>query len=238
MSTGTNERLDAVLQVIYLVFNEGYSASAGAVVTRHDLSREAIRLGRLVYGLLPESEVAGLLALMLLHESRRATRTSPEGELVLLEDQDRSRWDRSQIDEGIGLVAAAFRRPPVGRFAIQAAIAAEHAGALSAGATDWRRIVALYDQLRGRVPSGVVDLNRAVAVAFRDGPEAGLKLIEAIVESGELEGYHLVYAAQADLFRRLGRLAEAEAAYRRALDLVRQEPERRFLERRLADLDP
>jgi RNA polymerase sigma-70 factor (ECF subfamily) len=227
------DRLDAVLQVIYLVYNEGYSASSGASVTRADLAAEAIRLARLLLDLLPDPEVAGLLGLMLLHESRRDARTSADGDLILLEDQDRARWDQVRIEEGRGLVARAFAAARVGRFAIQAAIAAEHAAAPSARATNWARIVALYDLLLEADPSSVVALNRAAAVAFRDGPAAGLALIDTIRGAGDLEGYHLVHAARADLLRRLGRTSEASAEYVRALGLARQEPERRFLAKRL-----
>ncbi len=230
------DRLDVVLQVIYLVFNEGYSASSGAVLTRADLSGEAIRLGRLLLELLPEPESMGLLALMLLHESRRAARASPTGELVLLDDQDRSRWNREQIAEGLGLVehALASRRP--GAYTIQAAIAAVHARAPTAAATDWNEIVGWYDVLQRANPSPVVELNRAVAVAMRDGPLSGLALVDAILERGDLGDYRFAHAARADLCRRLGRSSEARAAYARALALTQQEPERRFLERRLAEL--
>jgi RNA polymerase sigma-70 factor (ECF subfamily) len=230
------DRLDTVLQVIYLVFNEGYSASSGESVTRADLSGEAIRLGRLLLELLPEPEVAGLLALMLLQESRRLARASPEGDLVLLEEQDRSLWSRDQIAEGQGLVEQAFASRQLGPYTLQAAIAAVHAGAPSAAATDWTEIVVLYDVLVRVVPSPVVELNRAVAVAMRDGPAAGLALIDAILARGELADYHLAHAARADLFRRLGRTGEARVAYERALGLARQEPERRFLKRRLAEV--
>jgi RNA polymerase sigma-70 factor (ECF subfamily) len=230
------ERLDTVLQVIYLVFNEGYSASAGESLTRPDLSAEAIRLGRLLLDLLPEPEVVGLLALMLLQESRRVARTSPAGDLVLLEDQDRSLWNREQIAEGKALVERALASGRFGPYTLQAALAAVHAEAPTAAATDWAQIVGLYDVLAQLTPSPVVALNRAVAVAMRDGPGAGLALIDAILARGDLADYHLAHAARADLCRRLGRTAEARAAYRRALELARQEPERRFLERRLADL--
>ncbi|MCC6191793.1 MAG: RNA polymerase sigma factor [Anaerolineales bacterium] len=230
------ERLDTVLQVVYLVFNEGYSASAGEALTRADLSGEAIRLGRLLAELLPEPEVLGLLALMLLHEARRAARTSPAGDLVPLEAQDRSLWDRALIAAGRALVERAFASGRAGRFGLQAAIVAVHAQAPSAAATDWATIVALYDQLARAQPSPVVDLNRAVAVAMHDGPEAGLRLIDAILARGALDGYHLAHAARADLYRRLGRTAEAREAYERALSLTQQAPERRFLERRLAEL--
>jgi len=230
------ERLDSVLHVIYLVFNEGYSASSGASVTRLDLSGEAIRLGRLLAELLPEPEALGLLALMLLHESRRAARSNSAGDLVLLDEQDRSRWNAELIGEGLALVERALSSRRFGPYAIQAAIAALHAEAKDAAATDWSQIVGLYDVLLRSEPSAVIELNRAVAVAMRDGPEAGLFLIEALLGRGELSGYHLAHSARADLYRRLGRVDEAAAAYRRALDLVRQEPERRFIERRLAEL--
>jgi len=229
------DRLDAVLRVIYLVFNEGYAASSGALVTRHDLSAEAIRLGRLLVELLPEPEAMGLLALMLLHDSRRAARSSASGELILLEDQDRSLWNRDQIAEGIQLVERALKSNG-GPYAIQAAIAAVHAEAPSAVATDWAEIVGLYDVLSQANPSPVIELNRAVAVAMRDGPAAGLTLIEAILERGDLMDYRLAHAARAELCRRLGRTAEARASFERALALTRQEPERRFLERRLAEM--
>jgi RNA polymerase sigma-70 factor (ECF subfamily) len=230
------DRLDSVLRVIYLVFNEGYSASSGASLTRHDLSGEAIRLGRLLLALLPEPEVRGLLALLLLQESRRAARTSPTGDLVLLEDQDRSLWNREQIAEGTALVRQALASRQIGPYTLQAAIAAVHAEAPTAAATDWDQIVGLYDVLALAAPSPVVELNRAVAVAMRDGPQAGLALVDAILARGDLADYHLAHAARADLCRRLGRTAEARAAYERALSLTRQEPERRFLERRLAEL--
>jgi RNA polymerase sigma-70 factor (ECF subfamily) len=234
------DRLESVLQVIYLVFNEGYSASSGATLTRHDLSAEAIRLGRLLLELLPqppEPEAVGLLALMLLHESRRAARTTPEGELVLLGEQDRSRWDGTLIEEGRALVPRALAARSVGPFALQAAISAVHAEAPQAAATDWAQIVGLYDVLLRLEPSAVVELNRAAAVAMRDGPAAGLALIEAILARGELADYHLAHSARADLYRRLNRQAEAAEAYRRALSLARQEPERRFLARRLAEVE-
>ena len=230
------DRLDTVLQVVYLVFNEGYSASSGESLTRPDLSREAIRLGRLLVELLPEPEVVGLLALMLLQESRRAARTSPTGDLVLLEDQDRSLWNREQIAEGKRLIERALASRRFGPYTLQAAIAAVHADAPSAPATDWAQIVGLYDLLVRVEQSPVVELNRAVAVAMRDGPEAGLALIDAIFAHGDLAEYHLAHAARADLCRRLGRTVEARASYQRALALTRQEPERRFLERRLATL--
>jgi RNA polymerase sigma-70 factor, ECF subfamily len=230
------DRLDSVLHVVYLVFNEGYSASSGASLTRHDLSGEAIRLGRLLVDLLPDPEALGLLALMLLQESRRSARTSPDGKLVLLDEQDRSRWDANQIAEGSALVRRAFSSRRIGPYTLQAAIAAVHSRAHQAADTDWAEIVALYDML-GRVePSPVVELNRAVAVAMRDGPAAGLALIDAILERGELADYHFAYAARADLCRRLGRIAEARAAYAQALRLVQQGAERRFLERRLSEL--
>ncbi|MGQ0667341.1 MAG: RNA polymerase sigma factor, partial [Nitrospiraceae bacterium] len=229
--------LDAVLRVVYLVFNEGYSASSGNFLTRADLSGEAIRLGRLLLALLPESEVMGLLALMLLHESRRATRTSPEGDLILLEQQDRTRWNREQIAEGMALVERALSSRRFGPYTIQAAIAAVHAETATSQATDWAQIVALYDILMRADPSPVVELNRAVAVAMRDGPSAGLELINTILARGDLSDYHLIHSARADLSRRLGRTAEARSSYERALSLTQQEPERRFLERRLKALE-
>ena len=233
------DRLDSVLYVVYLVFNEGYSASSGASLTRHDLSGEAIRLGRLLIELLPEPaepEALGLLALMLLHESRRAARTSAAGELVLLDEQDRARWDRELIAQGSALVERALRSRRFGPYTLQAAIAAVHAEAASAEATDWAQIVGLYDVLARADPSPVVELNRAAAVAMRDGPSAGLALIDAILARGDLNDYHLAHSARADLCRRLGNTAEARASYGHALALTRQEPERRFLERRLAEL--
>jgi RNA polymerase sigma-70 factor (ECF subfamily) len=230
------DRLDTVLQVVYLVFNEGYSASSGRSLTRPDLSGEAIRLGRLLIELLPEPGAVGLLALMLLQESRRAARTSPTGDLVLLEDQDRSLWNGEQIGEGKRLVERALSSRRFGPYTLQAAIAAVHAGAPNAAATDWAEIVGLYDVLVRVEPSPVVELNRAVAVAMRDGPEAGLALIDTIFAHGDLAEYHLAHAARADLCRRLGRTSEARASYERALALARQEPERRFLERRLREL--
>ena len=230
------DRLEAVLRVIYLVFNEGYSASSGDSLTRHDLSGEAIRLGRVLIELLPEVEATGLLALMLLQDSRRAARTTPTGDLILLEDQDRTLWNRDQIAEGVVLVQSALSMGQVGSYTIQAAIAAVHAQAPSATATDWGHIVALYDLLLQTNPSPVVELNRAVAVAMRDGPETGLDLIHAILARGDLKTYHLAHAARADLCRRLGRTAEARISYERALSLTQQEPERRFLERRLSEL--
>jgi RNA polymerase sigma-70 factor (ECF subfamily) len=229
-------RLDVVLQVIYLVFNEGYSASSGAAITRADLSGEAIRLGRLLVELLPEPEVMGLVALMLLHESRRTARTSHIGEVVLLDDQDRSLWNADQIAEGKALVQQALASRRFGAYTLQAAISAVHADAVNPAATDWAQIVGLYDVLAQIEPSPVVDLNRAVAVAMRDGPAAGLELIDAILARGELADYHLAHAARADLCRRLGRTGEARAAYEQALTLARQEPERRFLERRVGEL--
>ena len=234
--TDLPDRLDAVLRVVYLVFNEGYSASSGASLTRHDLSSEAIRLGRLLLELLPEPDVVGLLALMLLQESRRSARTSPSGDLVLLENQDRSLWNRDYITEGLALVERALSSRRFGPYTLQAAIAAAHAEAPSAAATDWKQIVGLYDALVRADPSPVVELNRAVAVAIREGPAAGLSLIDAILTRGDLRNYHLAHAARADLCRRLGRTSEARAAYKRALSLTQQEPERRFLERRLAEL--
>jgi RNA polymerase sigma-70 factor (ECF subfamily) len=230
------DRLDAVLRIIYLVFNEGYSTSSGDSLTRHDLSGEAIRLGRVLIELLPEPEAMGLLGLMLLQDSRRAARTSPTGDLILLEDQDRSLWNQSQITEGVSLVQRALSTGQVGPYTIQAAIAAVHAQAPSAAATDWGHIVALYDLLLQAHPSPVVALNRAVAVAMRDGPLAGLTLIDTILAQGDLGNYHLIHAARADLCRRLGRTSEARAAYERALSLAQQEPERRFLEKRLSEL--
>lgn len=238
------DRLDAVLQVIYLVYNEGYSASSGETLRRKDLASEAIRLARLLNDLLPEPEVQGLLALMLLHESRRAARTSPTGDLILLNDQDRRLWDRSRIAEGLLLVERAFTRGAAGTLApgacgpytLQAAIAAVHAQAPYPEATDWPRIVALYDALSQLTQSPVVELNRAVAVAMRDGPAAGLALIDAILARGDLVDYHLAHAARADLLRRLDRPGEARSAYESALALARQEPERRFLERRILEV--
>ena len=230
------ERLGGVLHVIYLVFNEGYAASAGEALTRPDLSGEAIRLGRLLLALLPEPEVAGLVALMLLHESRRAARTTPSGDIVLLEDQDRARWDAALIDEGLALARRALAAQPAGPYALQAAIAAEHARAPSVAATDWPRIVALYDALACAAPSPVIELNRAVAVVMRDGPAAGLALVEGILARGKLAEYHLAHATRADLCRRLGRTGDARRSYERALGLVRQESERRFIERRLASM--
>src|SRR5438094_1545647 len=235
--TDLPDRLDAVLRVVYLVFNEGYSASSGGSVTRHDLSGEAIRLGRLLIELLPEPEAVGLLALMLLQDSRRAARTSPTGDLILLDDQDRSLWNQDQIAEGISLVGKALSSRRIGPYTLQAAIAAVHAQASSPAVTDWAQIVGLYDVLMRASPSPVVELNRAVAVAMRDGPLAGLALIDVILKRGDLAKYYLAHSARADLCRRLGRTAEARASYERALSLTEQEPERRFLERRLAELN-
>ena len=230
------ERLDSVLRVVYLVFNEGYSASSGQSLTRVDLSGEAIRLGRLIVELLPEPEAMGLLALMLLQESRRTARTSLSGELVLLSDQDRSLWNRDQISEGSALVTRSLASQRFGPYTLQAAIAAVHADAVSADATDWDEIAGLYDLLLRVEPTPVVELNRAVAIAMRDGPDEGLALIEAILARGDLKDYHLAHAARADLCRRLGKTAQARASYKRAIALARQGPERRFLERRLAEL--
>jgi len=229
-------RLDAVLRVIYLVFNEGYDASSGQQLTRADLSTEAIRLGRLVAELLPEPEVLGLLALMLLHESRREARTSPSGELVRLDEQDRSRWDRALIAEGTRLVRRALLSRRFGSYTIQAAISAVHAEAADSGATDWNEIVGLYDVLLSTDLSPIVELNRAVAVAMRDGPESGLRVIDQILARGDLRDYRLAHAARADLCRRLGRVIDARTSYERAIALTKQEPERRFLERQLAQL--
>ena len=228
------ERLEAVLRVVYLVFNEGYSASSGDSVTRADLSQEAIRLGRLLVELLPEAEAMGLLALMVLQESRRAARSRPDGELVLLEDQDRGLWNKELIAEGVELTTRALRTRMFGPYCLQAAIAAVHAEAPSAKETDWSEIIGLYDALSRLDPSPVIQLNRAVAVAMRDGPAAGLALVEGLM--GELQGYHLAHAVRADLFRRLGRKSEAAEAYAKALSLSQQGPERRFLERRIAEL--
>lgn len=230
------DRLDAVLRVIYLVFNEGYSASSGDSLTRHDLSGEAIRLGRILIELLSETEAIGLLGLMLLQDSRRAARTTPTGDLILLENQDRSLWNQNQIAEGVSLVQRALSTGQVGPYTIQAAIASVHAQAPSSTATDWAQIVQLYDMLMQSNPSPVVELNRAVAVAMRNDPLAGLDLVDAILARGDLGSYHLAHAARADLCRRLGRTAEARTSYQRALSLTQQEPERRFLEKRLAEL--
>jgi RNA polymerase sigma-70 factor (ECF subfamily) len=230
------ERLASVLHVIYLVFNEGYSASSGDSLTRHELSAEAIRLGRLLVELLPEPEALGLLALMLLHEARRRARTSANGELVLLDEQDRTLWDREQIAEGVALVERAMRSRNFGPYTLQAAIAALHAEAPTAEATDWDEIVGLYDVLLRAEPSPVVELNRAAAVAMRDGPEAGLRLIEQLLARGELTDYTPAHSARAELSRRLHRTAQAIASYERALELTSQAPQRRFLEWRLAEL--
>jgi RNA polymerase sigma-70 factor, ECF subfamily len=231
-----SDRLDTVLHVIYLVFNEGYSASSGATLTRHDLCAEAIRLGRLLLELLPESEVMGLVALMLLHESRREARATAEGELILLEHQDRRLWRHEQIAEGVALVERALKSHRFGPYTLQAAIAAVHAEAGDSGTTDWKQIVGLYEVLIRVDASPIVELNRAAAIAMRDGPEPGLAAIDALMARGELDTYHLAHSARADLLRRLGRPAEARVAYTRALELARQEPERRFLERRLREL--
>jgi RNA polymerase sigma-70 factor (ECF subfamily) len=230
------ERLNTVLHVIYLVFNEGYSASFGDSLTRSDLSGEAIRLGRLLMELLPEPEVIGLLALMLLHESRRIARATKTGELILLEYQNRKLWNREHITEGTALLDRALSTRRFGPYSVQAAIASVHARAENAASTDWSQIVALYDFLMRADSSPIVELNRAAAIAMRDGPEAGLVLIDAILERGELSDYHLAHSARADLCRRLGRKAEAKASYERALELARQEPERRFIQRRLEEL--
>jgi RNA polymerase sigma-70 factor, ECF subfamily len=230
------ERLDAVLRVIYLVFNEGYAASSGEQVTRHDLSAEAIRLGRLLVELLAEPEAQGLLALMLLHDSRRAARTSPDGDVVLLEDQDRSRWHRGQIGEGVRLVEQALSSGRPGPYTIQAAIGAVHAEAASTAATDWNEIVGLYDALLRVSPSPIVELNRAVAVAMRDGPAAGLAIVDHLLARGELRDYRLAHAARGELCRRLGRTSDARSSFERALALTRQAPDRRLIERRLAEV--
>jgi len=230
------ERLDAVLRVIYLVFNEGYMASSGTSATRHDVSAEAIRLGRLLVELLPEPEAVGLLGMMLLHESRRDARATESGELIVLEDQDRSKWDRALIEEGTRLVEQALASRRAGPYTIQAAIAAVHAGAATAAETDWADIVGLYGVLARLDPSPVIELNRAVAVAMRDGPAAGLALIDAILSRGELLEYRLAHAARGELLRRMGRNAEARASFERALELSTQEPERQLLRRRLAVL--
>ncbi len=230
------ERLDAVLRTVYLVFNEGYSASSGTSLTRADLSGEAIRLGRLLLQLLPEPEVMGLLALMLLHESRRQARTSVNGDLVLLDQQDRSLWNREQIREGLALVERALSSKRIGPYTLQAALAAVHAEAPSPAETDWAHIVALYDLLLRAEPSPIIELNRAVAVAMRDGPAKGLELVDVLLKDGDLARYHLAHAARADLCRRLGQSSEARLSYQRALALTKQKPERRFLEKRLAEL--
>jgi RNA polymerase sigma-70 factor, ECF subfamily len=229
-------RLDAVLRVVYLVYNEGYAASSGPSLTRRDLSEEAIRLGRLLLDLLPEPEVIGLLGLMLLQESRRAARASPDGEIVLLEQQDRSLWRRDLIAEGTTLVERAMRSRGFGPYSVQAAIASVHAGAETPGATDWGRIVGLYDLLLLMEPSPVVELNRAVAVAMRDGPPAGLEIIDDLIDRGALDSYHLLHSARADLLRRMGKAEDARVSYGKALELARLEPERRFLERRIREL--
>jgi RNA polymerase sigma-70 factor (ECF subfamily) len=231
------DRLDSVLHVIYLVFNEGYVASAGPDLMRQGLSAEAIRLGRLLVELMPESEAMGLLALMLLHEARREGRTSSLGDLILLEDQDRSLWKREQIQEGVALVERALTSRRIGPYSLQAAIAAVHAEAPDAASTDWAQIVALYDVLLKAEPSAVIELNRAAAIAMRDGPAAGLELIDRILALGELADYYPAHAARGELCRRLGRASDARTAYERTLELVTQEPERRFLERRLMELD-
>ena len=236
---GRNElpdRLDTVLRGVYLVFNEGYAATSGETLTRPNLSEVAIHLGRVLLELLPEPEAVGLLALMLLQESRRAARTSPSGDLVLLEEQDRSLWDRNQIAEGLALVERALSSRQVGAYTLQAEIAAVHAAAPSAAATNWARIVGLYDLLMRESPSPVVELNRAVAVAMYNGAETGLSLIDAILARGDLEHYHLIHAARADLCRRLGKLAQARISYERALSLTEQSPERRFLQKRMQEL--
>ncbi|CAN5478157.1 RNA polymerase sigma factor [soil metagenome] len=231
------ERLGSVLSVIYLVFNEGYSATTGDTLTRADLSGEAIRLGRLVVELLPDPEALGLLALMLLQESRRLTRTTVDGDIILLEEQDRSAWDATKIAEGRTLVEQALMTRQFGSYTLQAAIAAVHAGAKTAAATDWSQIATLYDALQDITPSPVIELNRAVAIAMRDGPNAGLDQIDRILSRGDLADYHLAHAARADLLRRLGRIDEARTAYERALTLVQQEPERRFLTKRLSQIN-
>jgi RNA polymerase sigma-70 factor (ECF subfamily) len=230
------DRLETVLRVIYLVFNEGYSASSGASLIRPNLSAEAIHLGRLLIELLPEPEAIGLLALMLLQESRRDARTSPSGDLILLEDQNRLLWNRSQVEEGLALVERALSSRRLGSYTLQAAIAAAHAEVSHVAETDWARIIGLFDLLMQIDPSPVVALNRAVAIAMRYGPKAGLVAIDSILSRGELSNYHLAHAAQADLYRRLGNTAQARAAYERALNLTQQEPERRFLKQRLCEL--
>ncbi|WP_460121654.1 RNA polymerase sigma factor [Pseudomonas sp. S2_C03] len=231
------ERLDSVLRVIYLVFNEGYSASMGAELTREELTREAIRLGRLLMELLPEPEVLGLVALMLLHESRRKARTSSSGELILLDEQDRSLWDATMIAEGCALIERALGLDGFGPYCLQAAISAVHAEASTAAQTDWAQIVGLYDVLLAGGPSPVIELNRAVAISKRDGPLAGLTLIEAILARGDLQDYHLAHSARAEFCRQLGRVTDARAAYERALALTRQAPERRFIEARIKGLE-
>ena len=231
------ERVASVLAVVYLVFNEGYSASSGDTLTRADLSAEAIRLARLLVTLQTGPEIMGLLALMLLHESRRTARTTPEGDIILLEDQDRSRWSRALIEEGRQWIERSMKSGTVNVYALQAAISATHAEAATSAATDWGQIVRLYDSLQAIAPSPVVELNRAVAVAMRDGPDAGLNLIDAILARGDLAGYHLLHAARADLHRRMERKPQAVEAYERALELAQQEPERRFLRKRLRELN-
>tara|TARA_R100000027_G_scaffold13062_1_gene9329 strand:- start:3686 stop:4930 length:1245 start_codon:yes stop_codon:yes gene_type:complete len=230
------ERLDAVLSVIYLVFNEGYSASSGDTALRAELSQEAIRLARLLYDLLPDAEVKGLLALMLLHESRRAARTDSQDDIILLEEQDRSLWNRDMIREGLQLVEQSIGSREFGAYTIQAALSAVHAEALSSEETDWAQIVALYDVLRQIEPSPVVDLNRAVAIAMRDGVLVGLEIVDALLSEGELENYHLAHSVRGELLRRSGRFAEAKGSFEKALSLTKQEPERRFLQRRIASL--
>jgi RNA polymerase sigma-70 factor (ECF subfamily) len=230
------ERLDGVLQVIYLVFNEGYSASTGEEVTRPDLSGEAIRLGRLLVELLPEAEAMGLLALMLLHESRRATRTTPDGEIVLLENQERAQWDQAQIAEGVALVERALAAEQFGMYTLQAAVAATHATAATFADTNWGQIVELYDVMLQAAPSPVIELNRAVAIAMRDGPASGLVLLDNLLQRGQLKDYHLLHAARADLLRQLGDIQGAIAAYQIALSLTEQEPEKRFLQNQLQAL--
>jgi RNA polymerase sigma-70 factor (ECF subfamily) len=229
-------RLDSVLRVVYLVFNEGYSASFGTSLTRADLSSEAIRLGRLLVQLLPDPEVMGLLALMLLHESRRQARSSANGDMVLLDQQDRSLWDRRLIEEGTSLLERALASKHIGPYTLQAAIAAVHADARSAGETDWSQIVALYDLLMRTESSAIIELNRAVAIAMRDGPAEGLALVDGLLARGELDHYHLAHATRADFCRRLGKNADARVSYQRALALAKQEPERRFIEKRLREL--
>lgn len=230
-------RLESVLQVIYLVFNEGYSASAGDFLTRQNLSDEAIFLGRLLVSLLPEAETRGLLAMMLLHESRRTARSTPEGDIILLSEQDRNQWNKSLIEEGIALVEEALQSDIVGPYALQAAISAVHAEAPDFESTDWAQILALYDVLLRAMPSPVVELNRAVAVAFHNGLESGLVIIDELLRRGELDDYHLIHAARADLLRRLGRVDDARQAYNRALGLTQQGPEHRFLRRRISELE-
>jgi RNA polymerase sigma-70 factor (ECF subfamily) len=230
-----DDRLETVLHTIYLIFNEGYEASSGDALIRHELCAEAVRLARLLKELHPGPDIDGLLALMLLHQSRAATRTAPDGSLVLLEQQDRTRWDQALIAEGTALAELAFARPPVGSYTIQAMIAATHAAARTAAATDWARIAGFYDLLLRAEPTAVVALNRAVAIAMRDGPEAGLQLIDPLA-AGELVNYRFAHAARADLLRRLGRADEARAAYHHALELTQQASERKFLERRLGEL--